>query len=128
MPSNMSQNDNNTIIVDGSKVNGNYNATFVLQQGGKQRPICTQYTNHTGAKAEMVATNESAKFKFVSGSTDPQSYMEIFEDKINFSKPIYIGNKLAVPTITASDEGAILRVVGGQAKWAKLTNAENVSL
>ena len=93
VPSNMSQNDNNTIIVDGSKVNGNWNATFILQQGGKQRPICTQYTNHTGAKAEIVATANSAKFKFVNGSTDPQSYMEIFADTINFSKPITVDKK-----------------------------------
>lgn len=90
MPSNMSQNANKTIVVDGSVVNGNWNATFISQQGGKQRPICTQYTNHTGAKAEMVATSNSAKFKFVNGSTDPQSYVEIFEDKINFSKPITV--------------------------------------
>ena len=89
---NVTQNANNTIIVDGSVVNGNWNATFILQQGGKQRPICMQYTNHTGAKAEMLATANSAKFKFVNGSTDPQSYMEIFEDKINFSKPITVQN------------------------------------
>ena len=90
MPSNMSQNANKTIIVDGSVVDGNWNATFIVQQGGKQRPICTQYVNHYGAKAEMVATANSAKFKFVNGSTDPQSYVEIFEDKINFSKPITV--------------------------------------
>ena len=90
IPSNMSQNDNKTIIVDGSVVNGNWNATFIVRQGGKQRPICTQYTDHTGAKAEMVTTANSAKFKFVNGSTDPQSYMEIFEDRINFSKPITV--------------------------------------
>lgn len=90
IPSNMSQNANKTIIVDGSVVNGNWNATFIVQQGGKQRPICAQHTNHTGGKAEMVATANSAKFKFVNGSTDPQSYMEVFEDKINFSKPITV--------------------------------------
>lgn len=95
IPSNMSQNDNKTIIVDGSVVNGNWNATFIVQQGGKQRPICTQYVNHTGAKAEMVATANSAKFKFVNGTTDPQSYMEVFEDRINFSKPITVqGNPI----------------------------------
>lgn len=88
--SNVTQNANKTILVDGSVVNGNWNATFISQQGGKQRPICTQYTNHTGAKAEMVATANSAKFKFVNGSTDTQSYVEIFEDKINFSKPITV--------------------------------------
>jgi hypothetical protein len=87
---NVTQNANKTIIVDGSIVNGNWTATFAARQGGQQRPICTQYTNHYGAKAEMVATANSAKFKFVSGSTDPQSYMEIFEDKINFSKPITV--------------------------------------
>jgi hypothetical protein len=92
-PSNMSQNANKTIIVDGSVVNGNWNATFIVQQGGKQRPICTQYTDHTGAKAEMVTTANSAKFKFVNGPNDPQSYMEIFEDKINFSKPITVQGK-----------------------------------
>lgn len=90
IPSNMSQNANKTIIVDGSVVNGNWNATFIVQQGGKERPICTQHTNYTGAKAEMVATANSAKFKFVNGTTDPQSYMEIFKDKINFSKPITV--------------------------------------